>query len=306
MSKANIKGRVLYRIFQLFGVLPSWWHYACSDFFAFVLQYVIRYRKEVVEEQLHNSFKEKSYEEIEKIKKGFYKFLSDLFVESIMMTAFQKKRFSKHVTITNPELISELHKETSTIFFLLGHYGNWEWFTGCQCLLPETEFNVIYKHQRGIGHYVLSRIRSKFGSQLIDKYDAPRHIFRESIDKSPRTYIFVADQSPAINKADLFMNFLSQETACITGMERLARLRKCAVIYIDTKRTKRGKYDLTLVEMTRDASQLPKYQLTTHFMKLLEGNIQRQPEIWLWSHNRWKVTSSMVKEHFPHKKIEVV
>ncbi len=306
MIKNNFGGRVVYRCFQIFGWLPAWWHYAWSFIISLLLQYVVRYRRKVVREQLSMVFKDRSNVELKSLERAFYRHLSDLFVESIMMTSFDVDRFSRHVSITNPELIEEAHTEVDSIFFLLGHYGNWEWFTGCQCLLPKTEFNVIYKHQNGIGHYITSRLRSKFGSLLIDKYNAPRQIIKERNDNVHRTYIFVADQSPAINKTDLFVHFLGQETAVITGMERLAKLRQSAVFYIDTKLRSRGRYELTLIKLADNAEHLSQHQLTYDFMKHLEANILRQPELWLWSHRRWKVTPQMVYDQFPHKDIEII
>ena len=222
-----------------------------------------------------------------------------------MLAAFGERRFRRHVSIENPELIEELHKENKRIFFLLGHYGNWEWYTGCQLLLPVTEFNVAFVRQKGAWHYVLSKLRSKFGAQLMDKWDAAKIIMHQRNDKSNKTYIMVADQAPGIEGAELFVDFLNQYTAVVTGMDRLAKMLGAAVVYVDVERPKLGNYRLKLVEMTRDASQLHKHQLSKDFMQLLEKTIKRKPELWLWSHKRWKVTPELVKERFPHKDIEM-
>lgn len=299
----NLGGQILYAFLQLLGLLPAWWHYGWSWGLSYLLQYIVGYRRKVVQAQLRIAFPEKDKSDLCKIERDYYRHLSDLMVEIVMMTAFTETRFSKHITITNPELLAELHRDNRTVFYLLGHYGNWEWFTGCQCLLPITQFNVIYKHQSGLWHYVMSRLRQKFGSRLIEKYDASRQIIEERHDDINRTYIFVADQSPAYTKADLFVHFLHQPTATLTGAERLARLRGAAVVYIEAVREKRGVYRLSMVEMTRNASLLPKYQISTDFMHLLESSIRRQPELWLWSHRRWKVTTQQVHEAFPDKKI---
>lgn len=272
---------------------------------SYLLQYVIGYRRKVVQTNLANSFPEKSKAELRKLERAFYHHLCNVGVETVMLAAFGEHRFRRHVSIENPELIEELHKENKRIFFLLGHYGNWEWYTGCQLLLPVTEFNVAFVRQKGAWHYVLSKLRSKFGTQLMDKWDASKIIIHQRNDKSNKTYIMVADQAPGIEGAELFVDFLNQYTAVVTGMDRLAKMLGAAVVYVDVERPKLGNYRLKLVEMTRDASQLHKHQLSKDFMLLLEKTIRRKPELWLWSHKRWKVTPELVKERFPHKDIEM-
>ena len=42
--------------------------------------------------------------------------------------------------------------------------------------------------------------------------------------------------------------------------------------------------------MADDAKGIPDYELTDQYVKLLEENIQKHPEYWLWSHKRWKRT----------------
>lgn len=298
-----MKAKLLFRFLQLFGWLPSWWHYAISWVLSFVLQYIVGYRREVIQSNLRGSFPEISENELKELERAYYRHLCDLMVEIVMLTTFSKRRLKRHVTISNPELMEEIHSENPTIFFLLGHYGNWEWFTGCQELLPMTQFNVIYKPQHGLWNEVMCRARSRFGSQLIEMDDAPAQVFTRRNEKGNQTYIFVADQNPSIEHSVLFVDFLNRPTATITGMERLAKLRRAAAVYIDVERVKRGKYMITLQEMTRDVSKLKRFDLSVDFMHRLEKNILRQPEIWLWSHKRWKVGPEWLAKEYPDKEI---
>lgn len=305
-TKHRWQANILYHLMRLWGYLPSWWHYGVSWLISYILQYVVRYRREVIRRNLAHSFPEMSERELRQVERRFYRHLSDIGVEVVMLAAFDEKRFRRHVELVNPELVEELHRENKRIFFLLGHYGNWEWFTGCQLLLPATEFNVTYVRQHGPWHYVLSRLRSKFGTRLNERAEAVKVILRERNEPTPKTYIMVADQSPNLDSTELFVPFFNQTTAVVTGMDRLAKMLGAAVIYIDVERRRRGHYCLRLVEMTRDASGLAAHQLSKEFMQRLEENIRRQPELWLWSHNRWKITPEIVREHYPHKKLEIV
>jgi KDO2-lipid IV(A) lauroyltransferase len=71
-------------------------------------------------------------------------------------------------------------------------------------------------------------------------------------------------------------------------MERIAKKQDLAVIYFDIKRIKRGYYECDLVLISEHAKDAPEHEITDRYVELLEKNIQRSPQCWLWSHKRWK------------------
>jgi len=42
--------------------------------------------------------------------------------------------------------------------------------------------------------------------------------------------------------------------------------------------------------VSQHAAQEPENEITKQFFKMLEQTIRRQPEFYLWTHNRWKRT----------------
>ena len=60
-------------------------------------------------------------------------------------------------------------------------------------------------------------------------------------------------------------------------------------------------YEGTFKLITREPQKMADYELTDCYYKLLEESIQRAPEFWLWSHNRW----SRTREEFD-RRFEVV
>ena len=54
------------------------------------------------------------------------------------------------------------------------------------------------------------------------------------------------------------------------------------------KKIKRGYYSAEFIPVTEDASQLPEAELTRIYIKALTERIKENPDMWLWSHNRWK------------------
>lgn len=61
-----------------------------------------------------------------------------------------------------------------------------------------------------------------------------------------------------------------------------------AVVYTDIQRVGRGHYRARLVPVVDDAAACEQHEITDRYARLLEATIRRQPESWLWSHNRWR------------------
>ena len=284
-SQKTFFGSLLYGLMHLIGKLPSAWHYFWADVVAFVLHRVLGYRLEVVTKQLVSVFGE---EQGRRLIKPFYRHLGDLMVEYFMLAGFDEKRFKRHAVMTNPELFGQLHAEGHRhLFLLVGHMGNWEYYTGFR-IYSDTEYNVLYKKQHGLGDELFRRLRSKFGSRLLDKNEAGAYIVAHRKDETNRTYIFAADQEPPYASISLYTRFLGRMTATFTGVERLASALRAPVIYAHARQTARGHYEVTLEVMTRDASEFEKGDLSVRFMEMLEKDILAQPPQWLWSHKRWK------------------
>jgi KDO2-lipid IV(A) lauroyltransferase len=51
---------------------------------------------------------------------------------------------------------------------------------------------------------------------------------------------------------------------------------------------KRGYYQAVFSEAPFDPSTTTEAELTGMFVKYLEGVVKQYPEMWLWSHRRWK------------------
>jgi KDO2-lipid IV(A) lauroyltransferase len=87
-----------------------------------------------------------------------------------------------------------------------------------------------------------------------------------------------------------WIKFLNRDTPFLHGMEKYARIYNLPVVYIEVQRVKRGYYTVELSVLTTKPNELAKGVLTELYARKLESIILRQPENWLWSHNRWKLS----------------
>ena len=62
------------------------------------------------------------------------------------------------------------------------------------------------------------------------------------------------------------------------------------VYYLDVERPRRGYYVARFIKIADSLNEHPVFFATEQYFRLLEKNIQRAPQYWLWSHKRWKRT----------------
>ena len=84
----------------------------------------------------------------------------------------------------------------------------------------------------------------------------------------------------------------------MTCTERIAIKNLQALFFLDVTQTQRGYYEAEFKLITRHPEQLKEFEATDIYYQMLEANIRRQPELWLWSHNRWKRTREEFERRF--------
>ena len=88
-----------YCVFVPWGYMPLGLIYPISDFFYFIIRFIIPYRKKVILENIENSFPNKTAKEHHLIVKKFYRFFADLFAESIKNLFISEKSLKKRLTV---------------------------------------------------------------------------------------------------------------------------------------------------------------------------------------------------------------
>ena len=91
--------------------LPLAWLYGLSNCVAVLLQHVVRYRRQTVEDNLKQAFPDASEHWRRDIRRTFYGNLCDTTVEIIAGSRQPKSFFTDRMTIRNPELLEDLSQQ---------------------------------------------------------------------------------------------------------------------------------------------------------------------------------------------------
>ena len=298
MNKNGTKKR--HRLMRILAGLPLGILYLVSDFAYLIVYYIIRYRRKLVRENLRSSFPEKTAKEILHIEKAFYRNLCDVFIEAFKSLNISDREMRRRVEVVNCELPESLAAQGKNVFMLLGHLGCWEWYQEVCVRYKAPRKNAeIYKHIKSpyFGS-LMHEVRSRWDTTQIEMKQTVRTLLRWAAEGEPFLCGFIQDQRMGGIKVKDWTTFLGQPTPVVPGAEELAKKVNAELVYLDVEKPRRGHYRLIFRPMPvpEEYSQCPHPQTLT-FFRMLEETIRRQPEIWLWSHNRWSKRTYLRQRH---------
>lgn len=277
---------IVYGIFYLMSLLPMWLLYILSDILAVLVFVVLGYRRKVIMENISIAFPEKSLAERKKIARKFYHNFVDNFIETLKLLSASPAWINKRFRLDS-DPFKKFYADGRKIQLHLGHNFNWELANAFMPMHTEYEFLVVYMpiKNRAIDRLFM-KLRTRTGSVML-----PATNMRNSIVQyrhSQYMLALVADQAPGSPERAFWLNFFGRPTPFVKGPESGARTGNIPVVFADIYKTSRGRYRVRLEVGSENPHDLPEGELTRRYIRFLEESIRKHPEMWLWSHRRWK------------------
>ncbi|BDC98051.1 lipid A biosynthesis protein [Persicobacter psychrovividus] len=292
LGKSPSMQQILYRyciypLFYLVSKLPWRVLYTISDFVFVLVYYLFPYRKKVVLMNLSRSFPEKSERERKKIARDHYRYLIDSIFEAIKKISVTESVLRERVKVKNLDQIQQLYDQGKSIVVVMGHYGNWELGGARVNIEAKHPLVCIYKKLHNeIFDQLLFDIRSRFGTELVEARDTPRSMLANR-DRTTAV-VFLADQTPLLLRHAHWIKFLNQDTPVYQGTAQLAQKFDYPVVYFVVRRPKRGFYEVDFELLVEEPNTVSDLEISKRHTRRLEQDIKAQPELWMWTHRRWK------------------
>ena len=272
----------------LVALLPFRLLYLLSDVVFVLLYHVAGYRKGVVAQNLANAFPAMEPEERNRLRRKYYRYFCDLFLETFKTLTVSRRTMLRHCSLSPGarQIFDTLADEKKSSIIVMGHYGNWEWGGNAFSLQCRQPLYVIYRplSNRGFDRLMYT-MRTRFGTRLIAMRDAYRDMASKRDEVS--TTAFIADQTPAPEQA-YWTTFLNQDTPVFRGTEKIAARLNVPVVYVGIYRVRRGYYVVDAELLCKEPGSTADGEISDMHTRRLEKDILRHPEFWLWSHRRWK------------------
>lgn len=271
------------------GMLPEWvLYHVLSPFIYLVLYRVVHYRLKVVRQNLINSFPEKETAELRTIEQKFYRHLAEVFVDTIHLGSISREKILERMVYRDIEALEEAMRGRSWIS-AMSHFGSWELTINYVC---HTDHRVlaVYRplHSEAFDRFY-QRIRARFGTQPVPM----NNILQEALKSKragaqPVSIALIADQTPPWHEIKHWYHFLGQETPFFSGVEKMALRLKMPVYFMYIRKVAPQHYEAEPMLIFDGTETVAPHEITERYIHHLETMIRETPELWMWSHRRWK------------------
>ena len=279
---------IVYPILYLISILPFRLLYILSDIIFLIVYYIIGYRKQTVRKNINLTLPHLSKKEKLEIEKKSFKHMCDMFLEMIKTMTISKTEMDKRYVFSNLDVYKNLEKKQKSIAIMIAHYASYEWVISMNSKIDYKGYAIYKRLNNPYFDKLVRNIRSKFKAHLITTKDTIPTIEANKKNNILSIYGFASDQSPRLSVTFHWKKFMGIIVPVHTGAEMLAKKHDLNVIFLKTRKVKRGFYEGTFEILSENSLLIPDYEITDNFLELVEKQIYEAPEFYLWTHNRWK------------------
>ncbi|MGB9771395.1 MAG: lysophospholipid acyltransferase family protein [Candidatus Kapaibacteriota bacterium] len=247
-------------------------------------------RMRIARENLKNAFPEKDEQWYKQTARKVFENMGIVFSEFIALGWLSDDIIKDYIRFENVEIIRKKNEEGKGVLLLSGHYGNWEFLAyAVKVYLNLPVLIVVKPLSNNILDKVVNKFRTQRGNSVVSMYESALKIVRTL--RNGGVVALLADQSATRDK-DIFVDFFGRKAATFDSPAYFALKYNVPVILGFAKR-QGYYYNVRLVELDHSDLIFDEegiYTFTNRYLRLLEDAIREQPELWLWTHRRWKHT----------------
>ncbi|MDC3090071.1 lysophospholipid acyltransferase family protein [Candidatus Pelagibacter sp.] len=242
--------------------------------------------KKIIFSNLSRAFPNLDDLEKEKILKNMWFNYGKIFAEYMFIKEFRNNpKESNNIIIENPKILEKIKTYSHPVIFVSGHFNNFE-LMAMEIEKSGIDLAAVYRP-----------LNNKFINPIMENIRR-KYICKKQIKKGlTGTKELLLNFKKGTSIALMIDQRVSQGIKCnLFGQKALTTTipaqfvkkynAKIVPVYIERKNNKNFKIIFqNPLEFTKDSSI---EIITTKLNKLLESMIEKNPDQWIWSHNRWK------------------
>ena len=238
-----------------------------------------------IQKNLKNSNITNSEKEEEIIIDNMWGNYGRILSEYIFLKKFRKNNLSKFLEIKGSEILDEIKKNNEQVVFISGHFNNFE-LMAMEIEKAGINLCAIY---RPLNNPFLNIIMEKIRKNYICKNQIKKGKSgtRNLIDlfKKKFSVALMIDQRVSEGETVEFFNNPAKTT---TIPAQLVKKYGCRIVPVYIERKNKHNFKLSFQNPIKFDDKFTIKEISLELNKVLEKMILKNPEQWIWTHDRWK------------------
>ncbi|OZG75477.1 lipid A biosynthesis acyltransferase [Hahella sp. CCB-MM4] len=245
--------------------------------------YCIPRRRQVAEVNIRLCFPELSAEEQKSLVKQAFVSNAIGFFEAASAWFSSPERFRPITNVHGLEYLQAAQAKGNGVILLGGHYSTLD-LGGALFSLYSSAASMQRDHDNPLFNLVMTRRRLRFCDGLLSKDDLRGLI---KLLRDGRTIWYATDQDYG-KRGSVFAPFFGVPAATITATARIANKTGAAVVPFSHFRNAKGGYEVYFGKALEAYPSGDDVSDATTTNKIIEEEIRRYPDQYLWMHKRFK------------------
>jgi len=223
--------------------------------------------------------------EIEVISKKMWANYGRILAEYAFIKDFRGSKFNNKIKVNGQSILEKIKKDNDCVIFVSGHFNNFELMA---LHLEKSNINLatIYRPLNNkFLNFIMERVRKKYicKNQIKKGISGTKKLL--TFFKKKTSIALMIDQRVS---QGIKTKFFNDECFTTTIPAQFVKKFKCKVVPIYIERKHGTNFELTIHDPIEYSNDETIESITVSLNALLEKMVMKNPEQWIWSHNRWK------------------
>ena len=241
--------------------------------------------RELIKSNLLKALPNLDSNELNEISKNMWNNYGRILAEYVFIKDLRNAKIQNNIEIKGQEILNQIKKDNEPVIFISGHFNNFE-LMAMEIEKTGIELAALYRPlNNNFLNFIMERIRKKYlcKNQIKKGISGTKQLL--SFFKKKTSIALMIDQRVS---QGIKSNFFNHKAFTTTIPAQFVKKFRCKVVPIYIERVKDVNFKLTIHEPKIYSEKETIESITLDLNQLLEKLILKNPDQWIWSHNRWK------------------
>ena len=272
---------IFFAIFKLIGIKLA---VIISDSLIKIFGPLFR-SKRIIEKKLLKAIPNLKNEEIKTITKKMWGNYGKILAEYIFIKNFKRSNLKNKIKVQGQEILENIKNNNEPVIFVSGHFNNFE-LMAMHIENSGVELAAVYRPLNNkFLNFIMEKIRKKYicKNQIKKGISGTKQLL--SFFKKNISIAIMIDQRVS---EGIKSEFFNQKAYTTTIPAQFVKKFNCKVVPIHIERKKDLCFQLNIYNPIKFRDDDTIASITLQLNIILEKMILKNPDQWIWSHNRWK------------------
>ncbi len=282
--KYFIQFLIIFFLFLIYKILGLKISSNLSSFLFKIFGPFFRPRK-MIEQNILKAFPKIKSKELNEIITNMWGNYGRILSEYVFLKDFRKSKFPNNLEIIGQNILEEVKKNKKPVIFISGHFNNFE-LMAMHIEKSGIELAAIYRPLNNkFLNFIMEKIRKKYicKNQIKKGKAGTKELL--SLFKKNHSIALMVDQRVS---QSIKSNFFEHEAFTTTIPAQFVKKFDCKIVPIYIERINKINFKLTINQPISYSDDKSIEDITLDLNHVIEQMIIKNPDQWIWSHNRWK------------------